>query len=495
MNIARVRPAQASLNNARNLPPFGALDANPPGTAVQVLVRWGDSVLQISTLTPKHGAFFLGKSLKDEDCSFEVGPDILAESRWQLVQLSAEVARVEIPSAALATLFLFDTKDPDALPRTSLATGNLELSLGACLVVELGTLVFEITHHDAESPWNRQLAGGELQPLVTYFSASFVSVAALLASSAFFMPPLGLNADEHVDGERLYLMQQYLEASAERERVEEPTPAVAEDGPAGGRDGARAAGAEGAAGKPTAAKTGGKLAVKGPADNARPELSVRELAVNFGMIGLVSGGVLSESINVPWQRDAALGSDPIDAQGALFGEELQDSLGAGGLGILGLSEGGGSQYQGIGLSEVGTIGTRGNCTGEDCLGEGGKFGRSLGRGQRTHTPQGPRIRASSVSVSGHLPKETIQRIVRLNFGRFRSCYEQGLAQNPNLAGRVQVRFLIDHTGKVSTAANGGSDLPDSNVVSCVTRTFYGLSFPKPERGTINVTYPISFSPE
>jgi hypothetical protein len=37
-------------------------------------------------------------------------------------------------------------------------------------------------------------------------------------------------------------------------------------------------------------------------------------------------------------------------------------------------------------------------------------------------------------------------------------------------------------------------MPNADVVSCVVRSFYGLSFPKPEAGTVKVVYPIMFSP-
>jgi hypothetical protein len=106
----------------------------------------------------------------------------------------------------------------------------------------------------------------------------------------------------------------------------------------------------------------------------------------------------------------------------------------------------------------------------------------------------PRVRFPKPELSGQLPPQAIQRIVRQNFGRFRQCYEQGLSANPTLEGRVTVRFLIDRAGAVATASNGGSSLPNSEVVSCVVRAFYGLSFPRPENGTVKVAYPIMFSP-
>ena len=104
------------------------------------------------------------------------------------------------------------------------------------------------------------------------------------------------------------------------------------------------------------------------------------------------------------------------------------------------------------------------------------------------------MRIGTTIASGRLPPEIIQRVVRQNFGRFKGCYESGLRGNPNLGGRVAVRFIIGRNGSVSGAQNGGSDLPDSGVVSCVVRAFYGLSFPAPDSGIVTVTYPILFSP-
>jgi hypothetical protein len=106
----------------------------------------------------------------------------------------------------------------------------------------------------------------------------------------------------------------------------------------------------------------------------------------------------------------------------------------------------------------------------------------------------PRIREGATAVSGRLPPEVIQRIVRQNFGRFRVCYENGLRARADLHGRVTVRFVIDATGSVASAADGGSDLPDPGVVSCVVSAFRNVGFPAPEGGTVTVVYPILFAP-
>jgi len=106
----------------------------------------------------------------------------------------------------------------------------------------------------------------------------------------------------------------------------------------------------------------------------------------------------------------------------------------------------------------------------------------------------PGVRRLALQVSGRLPPEVIVRIVRQNFGRFRLCYENGLRLNPNLQGRVAVRFVIGRDGAVSNVGNGGSDLPDGGVVRCVMRSFEGLSFPQPEAGIVTVVFPIQFEP-
>jgi len=104
----------------------------------------------------------------------------------------------------------------------------------------------------------------------------------------------------------------------------------------------------------------------------------------------------------------------------------------------------------------------------------------------------PRVRGDMGGSRGRLPAEVIERIVRQNFGRFRLCYERGLLSDPKLEGRVTVRFVIGRDGRVSSVGGGG-DLPDSGVVSCVTRAFYGLSFPQPEGGVVTVSYPLAFT--
>jgi hypothetical protein len=328
-----------------------------------------------------------------------------------------------------------------------------------------------------------------------YTGLSFLLHMGIVASLAFFMPRMNLDDSEGIDRDAMLLMQKYLNAAAEREQEEKETeqqPDANADNKEGGT-GTRAKGEEGSMGNPNTKDTGHKYGVQGPKDNADPHLArqaaLRE-AAEFGMIGLLNTGAGGDpnAPTAPWGREDSSGVDPMSARGNMWGDAIGDSFGAGGLGLSGVGEGGGGRGEGIGLGNIGTLG-HGAGTG---TGQG--FGNGHGKLGGAHKVSTPTVRQGATQVNGRLPPEVIQRIVRQNFGRFRLCYENGLRTNPNLQGRVAVKFVIDRSGAVSTASDGGSDLPDQGVVSCVVRGFSNLSFPQPEGGIVTVVYPIIFNP-
>ena len=179
--------------------------------------------------------------------------------------------------------------------------------------------------------------------------------------------------------------------------------------------------------------------------------------------------------------------DKSSAMGNLWGS-AGDAFGAGGLGLSGIGEGGGGKGEGIGLGNIGTIGHGAG------TGSGQGFGNGQGRLGGANATRPPQLQQVRVNVTGRLPPEIVQRIVRQNFGRFRLCYENGLRQNPVLEGRVSVRLVIDHSGSVASTQDSGSTLIDKSVVACVIRGFGNLSFPQPEGGQVTVVYDLRFTP-
>jgi hypothetical protein len=112
----------------------------------------------------------------------------------------------------------------------------------------------------------------------------------------------------------------------------------------------------------------------------------------------------------------------------------------------------------------------------------------VGRGWRAEW------KADAGTMPGFLEPSLIQASVRSQFDHLRACYEHGLARDRNLRGRVAVRFAISSSGRVESASDEGSDLPDGEVITCVVHEFSKLRFPKPEGQLVTVVYPIIFNP-
>jgi hypothetical protein len=475
----------------------------PHVPSVEVMILWGTNVLHVSHLTPPRN-FYVGEEQgKNLACDFFIPAEKIGTTRLPIVVGDRASLALVIPPAARGHVELpgqprmtLDEARMKGQPSAEVSGGHqIPLPPAAKARIELDQFVFQVAAVNAGKPVPKGAAANIDWTVFTYFGLSLLASSGFIAALAFFVPPLGLTDDEDVNKDQLFLIQQYLNAAAEREQEQRETEQVAEenaDNKEGGT-GTRAKGEEGSMGNPLSKATNKRYAVQGPKDNPDPHIAraaaLRE-ATEFGMIGLLNTGAAGDpnAPTAPWGRDTSLGTDEVSARGNMWGDEIGDAFGAGGLGLSGIGEGGGGRGEGIGLGSIGTLG-HGAGTG---TGQG--FGSGHGRLGGSHRTRAPQVRMGATSVSGRLPPEVIQRIVRQNYGRFRMCYEQGLARNPNLEGRVSVRFVIGRDGSVSNVANGGSDLPDNGVVQCVVRAYYGLSFPQPEGGIVTVVYPIMFAP-
>ncbi len=456
----------------------------PEAEAIEVMGFWGSTVLFARHLSGAQN-FVIGEGSTTEPVDFEVSAVELGVLSARLVEMRGGTAHVNIPEGARANL-----KQRGEHSFTPSNAASIALLAGTVVELQFGRLKFRVANVPAAKTTPRAGLASAERSVLSAFGVSFGIAAALLAGLAFWMPARGLSDDEDLDKDRLIEMKQYLSAQAERNREEEQE--KSDSGLKNADPGApkeAAQGREGALGKLNAPVTNRRAAVRG--DSPNTELShsqMVEAAKSFGMVELLGSLSTSMGSSSPFARNEALGHDDQDAEGNMFGDTIGES-GGNGLRLSGLDNGGGGHGLGVGIGGIGTCGT-GNC---GPAGDG--FARGVGRTGPGHVTKGPSIHPSGQTVvSGRLPPEVVQRIVRQNYGRFRMCYENGLRGNPNLTGRVAVRFVIGREGSVSNAANGGSDMPDAGVVSCVVQAFYGLSFPTPENGIVSVTYPIMFSP-
>ena len=468
--------------------------------AIEVIVKWDQNTLHVQHSSPPK-SFYVGEEASDyfipsEQLGTTRAPIVVARGGGAtLIMLPRSSGTVEVPGQGT---FTFEDLISSGRARSSSEMSGAheyDLPTNAKAKMNLeGGLTFEVSNVNAgKSP--PVGAFSSFEPAAYMFiGLSFLLHIGIVASMAFFMPKMGNDDAEAIDRDQLLLMQKMLNAAAEREEEQKETEQQPDqaDQKEGGT-GTRAKGEEGSMGNPNTKDTNKRYGVQGPQDNADPHIA-RQAALKeaqeFGMIGLINVGAGGDpnAPTAPWGRDDSLGNDPLSARGNMWGDAIGDAFGAGGLGLSGVGEGGGGHGEGIGLGNVGTLG-HGAGTG---TGQG--FGNGHGRLTGAHQTKAPTLRQGATQVNGRLPPEVIQRIVRQNFGRFRLCYENGLRDNPTLSGRVSVKFVIDRSGAVSTAQDGGSELPDQGVISCVVRGFGNLSFPQPEGGIVTVVYPIIFNP-
>jgi hypothetical protein len=487
----------------QNGPEVIADEVETPARAVEVVIRWGATTLHVAHLTPPR-PFFVGESTdKASACDFSLPAEKLGATRMPLL-LTGEGGQVRlvVPANATGNITLAGqaTKSvremiATAAPSAALANAvEIPLPEGSKAEIEIGDIHFAVSTVNAG-----RAVGGRFRldsRGLPYQALSLMLHAGLLAATAVFMPSMAMADQDGISDQQRYELQAALDSAAEREPdVKKDESSAQNAGPSGGT-GSEAKGESGKMGSQTSRATNGRYGLAGAKDNTDVQPSRAQAlqdASTFGMIGLLNSGLGGDpnAVTVAWGGDVTSGRDPKSALGNMWGQTIDEAGGAGGLGLSGIGESGGGQWNGIGLGRVGTVG---NGNG---LGDGQDFGNghSHGQLQGTHIAKAPGlVRVGVASVSGRLPPEIIQRTVRQNFGRFKFCYEAGLRNNPSLAGRVSVRFIINRDGGVASSENGGSDLPDAGVVSCVTRAFFGLSFPQPENGIVTVTYPIVFSP-
>jgi len=106
----------------------------------------------------------------------------------------------------------------------------------------------------------------------------------------------------------------------------------------------------------------------------------------------------------------------------------------------------------------------------------------------------PKLRVGEVKVVGDLPDMVVRRVMRQNFGRFRLCYEEGLARKDDLKGEVILEFTINPAGTPQMSKASGT-LEDRAVIDCVGKGLREVAFPERPSGNVKVTFPIQFSKE
>jgi len=229
---------------------------------------------------------------------------------------------------------------------------------------------------------------------------------------------------------------------------------------------------EGQMGKKDAAKTNNRTAPKG-----EPNKKDEARALTAKIFGGGKGGISTVF------GKSGLGGDLKSAMGNMFGAKAGDSGGFGGMGLRGSGGGGGGTGDTVGIGGIGTKG-RGGGT--------GAYGSGVGvLGGKQSVDVG--ITSSDPEVMGSLDKELIRKVIHMNRGQIRYCYESLLNRFPKLGGKVAVKFVITATGAVASSSVAQSTAGNADLETCVAGRVRTWKFPEPKGGgVVVVTYPFIF---
>lgn len=219
-----------------------------------------------------------------------------------------------------------------------------------------------------------------------------------------------------------------------------------------------------------------------PEESTAPKISGKATAAltslrNAGLSNLI--GKIAKRANKQGIMVAAVGvsADNAGAGRALFSQ---------GTSTVG---GGGSASKEGPSYKLGGIATRGKAGGVGDFKNGtGLAGGSVGTGNVMAL-----MDDEETSVEGGLDRDAIAEVIKRNLGQIRYCYERQLSSNPDLYGKVLVKFVIGADGALGSQKVDNSTLKSDMVEGCILRRMAAWKFPLPKGGTqVRVSYPFLF---
>jgi len=126
-------------------------------------------------------------------------------------------------------------------------------------------------------------------------------------------------------------------------------------------------------------------------------------------------------------------------------------------------------------------------------GTGTSWGFSHGVELHARSASLPHIVVNACRIVGHISKEMILKTVKQHRNEVRGCYEKALQSDPDLEGRVVLKFVITPTGYVAMTQIASSTLGHPGVETCIKDAALKWIFPAHESGGLSiVNYPFVF---
>jgi predicted component of type VI protein secretion system len=400
---------------------------------------------------------------------FFVSSENLPNDHWAIVEQDAAGAKVNFTPDSVGFLEAggnrVSTSDLIASGRAKEQGGYYQVELGAeeRFVNDIGHMVFFI-HRVHKAKLAPVPVGGNVDWLFLGLLVALLFVAGGLAVRLLTMPHDPSQEVITIPDRFVELMVQDIEKEKDKKK------------PAGNPDAG-----EGAKAKDEEGKTGKKEAKLKKAKGSKVAIQKSELDKKIAeSTGLLAD--LNSMTDTSIFGTGGLDNSVSNAVGGLIGSQYGNQMGAGGLGSRGSGYGGGGTAEGLG-----GLGTQGRGSGASGYGRGGGYYGQKGGGA-------PGVGAGDPIILGALDKSIIDRIVKKHLPQIRYCYQKELNKNPNLFGKMVVKFVIAKDGSVSSSSTKTSTLSNPIVENCIHSRFMRMRFPQPKGGGIViVSYPFVFN--
>jgi TonB family protein len=198
-----------------------------------------------------------------------------------------------------------------------------------------------------------------------------------------------------------------------------------------------------------------------------------------GILALITRHGASNGAVADLLSDSGLGGNLQDALSSIGGVRVGRAGDEGiGSGTRGSGTGGPGTGSGVGIGNIGALGTRGTAD----------------TGAKKTQAVKSKMATAAGGVTGKIDAAKVRSTIRSQLGGVRHCYEMQLKVNPSLAGRIAIQFTIGSSGGVSSCSVTGDSMGNNLVSSCVCRRVQRWRFPPPDEGSVTVSYSFVFTP-
>lgn len=413
-----------------------------------VIVRWLGGIIGELAIIGKRTDITIGTS---EQCDFVIPEEFIKADRFQLITQDGSSHIVNIPEGWELIQFIDGIKNPAESKK------NIPLKLNEVIVLKNGPIDIIIRYiHPKKAPKQDFLKSMDYRFAQWLISSILFVAIALFIMVVFFKDTLTTPPEDLQKSLNRFAKVVLKEAPKKIEKKDLEMKAITEK----------------KIGKVIEDK---RQPVKGP-NIADPNRRVenRKIALKSGILGILRGSGGNPAMNSIF--GAGLGAGINNALGGLHGTMMGDSGGLGGLG----SRGGGG---GGGVASIGGIGIGGGKSrrghGDFNLGASGKSEEAVSTGK--------------LVMVGGLDKDVVARVIKRYWAQIKYCYEKELSKNPNLYGKIAVKFTISGNGSVSEAEIEQTEMNNAAVEDCIIRNIKRWLFPAPKGGGIVVVrYPFIF---